>query len=91
MTAGKRPRHPPHDALGLTARQAECLRWQLIGMSRAQIAQRIGLSVGTVKTHIGDAYRALGVSRHRELVEFVMQRSGTDIQKLFDHLRGVKA
>lgn len=55
-TAG--PRRAP--APLLTARQAQTLSLAAGGMSNAQIAEQLYISVGTVKRHLSDAFVALG-------------------------------
>jgi DNA-binding CsgD family transcriptional regulator len=48
--------------LGLSAREAEILELLTTGASNALIAQRLGLAPATVKRHIENIYRKLGVS-----------------------------
>lgn len=55
-TSGRR--RPP--APLLTARQAQTLSLAAGGMSNAQIAEQLYISVGTVKRHLSDAFVALG-------------------------------
>lgn len=45
----------------LTRREAEVLTWAVRGASDAEIASRLGLSVGTVGKHLEHAFAALGV------------------------------
>ena len=47
----------------LTAREREVLRLLADGCSYEQIAQRLGISVHTVGTHVKNTYRKLGVRR----------------------------
>ena len=54
--AGERP--PP----GLTARQAEVLRYLAAGSSNREIAGRLHLSVATVERHLATVYRNLGLT-----------------------------
>jgi DNA-binding CsgD family transcriptional regulator len=46
----------------LTARQTDLLRLVAEGHTNAQIARRLGLSEGTVRTHLENIYERLGVS-----------------------------
>ena len=46
----------------LTARQRELLRLVAAGHTNAQIARRLGISEGTVRTHLENIYRRLSVS-----------------------------
>jgi DNA-binding CsgD family transcriptional regulator len=55
----QRRRHP---APGLTARQRELLHLVAAGHTNAQIARRLGISSGTVGTHLENIYRLLQVS-----------------------------
>ncbi|OJU85097.1 MAG: hypothetical protein BGO11_10605 [Solirubrobacterales bacterium 70-9] len=53
---------PALEALGLTARQAEALRWVALGRRGPDIARVMGLSPRTVEKHLHGAYAKLGVS-----------------------------
>ena len=55
----ERRRHP---APRLTARHWELLRLLAAGHTNAQIARRLGISEGTVRTHLENIYRLLQVS-----------------------------
>jgi len=55
----ERRRHP---APRLTARQRELLPLLAAGHTNAQIARRLGISEGTVRTHLENIYRLLQVS-----------------------------
>ena len=55
----ERSRHP---APKLTARQRELLHLVAAGHTNAQIARRLGISEGTVRTHLENIYRLLQVS-----------------------------
>ena len=58
-TDAERRRHPTP---GLTARQRELLHLVAAGHTNAQIARRLGISEGTVRTHLENIYRLLNVS-----------------------------
>jgi DNA-binding NarL/FixJ family response regulator len=49
-------------AARLTARQRELLRLVAAGYTNTQIARRLGISEGTVRTHLENIYERLGVS-----------------------------
>ena len=51
-----------HPAPRLTARQRELLHLVAAGHTNAQIARRLGISEGTVRTHLENIYRLLEVS-----------------------------
>jgi len=55
----ERRRHP---APRLTARQRELLHLLAAGHTNAQVARRLGISEGTVRTHLENIYRLLNVS-----------------------------
>jgi DNA-binding NarL/FixJ family response regulator len=46
----------------LTPRQKELLRLVAAGHTNTQIARRLGISEGTVRTHLENIYERLGVS-----------------------------
>jgi DNA-binding CsgD family transcriptional regulator len=54
---------PPEELpAGLTAREVDVLRLVAVGMSDAEAAERLFLSVRTVNAHLRSIYRKLGVS-----------------------------
>ena len=55
----------------LTHRQQEVLRLVCEGMSNAEIAERLFLSVSTVKQHLRKAYRLLEVRNRTEAVRLL--------------------
>ena len=60
-------RHDPLEAgalraLGLTARQADILRLVALGRPSAAIAAELAISTGTVRKHLENIYRRLGVT-----------------------------
>jgi predicted ATPase/DNA-binding CsgD family transcriptional regulator len=52
---------PPANPAGLTVREAEVLRLVAGGLTDAQVAERLVLSVRTVHSHVRSIYRKLGV------------------------------
>ncbi|SBW05735.1 hypothetical protein KL86DPRO_20540 [uncultured delta proteobacterium] len=52
---------------GLTAREYETARLAAEGLYNQEIAERLGVSVNTVKTHLRKAYRKYGVSSRPDL------------------------
>lgn len=58
----------PARPVTLSGRQAEVIRLLAEGNSIKQIARRLGISPGTVKTHLGFAYTALGTHNRVEAV-----------------------
>ena len=57
--AAERRRQPP---AALTARQVELLKYVAQGYTNTQIARRMQLSEGTVRTHLNHIYERLGVT-----------------------------
>jgi DNA-binding CsgD family transcriptional regulator len=55
-------------ALGLTARQAEVAILLVDGLSNEQIAERLFISTGTVRAHLDEVFRRLGVSSRAAVV-----------------------
>ena len=56
------------DANGLSARELEVLRLVLTGNDAQNIASKLVISVGTVKSHLHRIYKKAGVSGRDELV-----------------------
>ena len=59
---------PGSRAPPLTARQVDVLQHLLDGLSNREISHRMGLSVDTVKDHLGGLMRALGVQTRTQAV-----------------------
>ena len=68
-----------HD-YGLSTRESEILKLIVEGRSNQEIAARLWLSLGTVKTHAHNIYRKAGVSRRSDLLWKYSQHSGTTSQ-----------
>lgn len=47
---------------GLTAREVEVLRWVALGLTDAQVAEKLIISTRTVTSHLSSIYNKLGVS-----------------------------
>jgi DNA-binding NarL/FixJ family response regulator len=73
--------HPPAEATGpssltshwpadseLTAREAEVAGLMRHGLTNREIAERLGVSVNTVKKHLGSAYEKMGIRSRRQIV-----------------------
>lgn len=65
---GARALRDPRDA-GLTDRERDVLRLLNEGLSRKEIAQQLGVSLNTVKTHVNAIYAKLGVTNRSEAFE----------------------
>ena len=55
-----------HDAL--TSREVEVLEWMQHGMTNRQIAERLGISVNTVKKHVAHVFEKRGLHGRRQEV-----------------------
>lgn len=61
---------------GLTARQHEVLQLLALGHSNKEIAKSLGLLEGTVKVHVRDILRKLGVSNRTQAAMLVARAQG---------------
>jgi len=62
--------------LRLTHREREVLLWVGDGMSNQEIAQQLGLSVGTVKLHVSSIFQKTGArGRYRLIVQMATRSS----------------
>jgi len=63
-----RPGRPPRELTGITDREREVLRLVGLGMSNAEIAAALYISMGTVKTHVARLLAKLGARDRVQLV-----------------------
>jgi DNA-binding NarL/FixJ family response regulator len=63
----------------LTARQAQTLSLAAGGMSNAQIAEHLYISVGTVKRHLSDAFVALGARSRTDAINLARTVGQLDV------------
>jgi two-component system nitrate/nitrite response regulator NarL len=55
-------------SIKLSPRELELLQWLSKGESYASTAQKLGIKISTVQTHIRNMYRKLGVNNHRQAI-----------------------
>ena len=67
----KRPRRPPAEPL--TDRESEIIRMVVEGRGNKAIATRLGLSEGTIKSHLRNIYRKLRVQTRAEAAAQAVQ------------------
>jgi DNA-binding CsgD family transcriptional regulator len=60
---------------GLSGRELEVLKLILDGRSYKQMEDELFISIHTVKSHVYNLYRKLGVKSHRQLTHFIATRS----------------
>jgi two-component system, NarL family, response regulator LiaR len=71
-------RQPPTQDNQLTEREREVLSLMVKGMSNQEIANKLVVSLGTVKFHIGNIFMKLGVQSRVEAVTLALQRHMVD-------------
>jgi DNA-binding NarL/FixJ family response regulator len=62
-------------ARGLTSRQIEVASHVAVGMANKDIAVALGISLPTVKEHVGVVLRKLGVENRTELASLLLQEA----------------
>jgi DNA-binding CsgD family transcriptional regulator len=71
--AGHRVRRRPALPCGLTPREAEILVLLAHGLSNKEMADRLSVSVRTVRSHIEHVYAKIGVSARGSAAMFAMR------------------
>jgi two-component system, NarL family, response regulator LiaR len=71
-SAGSRAAWPGHDH-GLSSREAEVLALIAEGLTNDEVADKLYLSLNTVKTYIRTGYQKIGVSRRSQAVVWALQ------------------
>jgi DNA-binding CsgD family transcriptional regulator len=59
------------EARGLSPREAEVLVYLARGFTPACIAKSLVLSISTVRTHVRNIYRKLGINKREELLHLI--------------------
>ena len=68
------PAKAPLESSTLTDREAEVLSYLADGWSNDEIADRLGIGARTVRFHLDNVYRKLGVGRRTEAVREAVSR-----------------
>jgi HD-GYP domain-containing protein (c-di-GMP phosphodiesterase class II) len=76
--AGHRVRHRPALPAGLTRREAEILVLMTRGLSNKDMAERLSVSVRTVRSHVEHVYAKIGVSARGAAAMFAMRHGLLD-------------
>ncbi len=76
------PAQPTHKKISLTPREMEILQLLSLGLSNADIAQRLFLSEGTVRNYMSDLFSKLEVSDRTQAVIVALRYGLVDINKL---------
>ncbi|WP_432476098.1 response regulator transcription factor [Nocardioides sp. GXQ0305] len=69
--------HPEIARSGLTPRQLDVLRLIASGLTNPEIAERLYLTINTVKTYIREGYRKIGATRRSQAVIWAKQHGLT--------------
>ena len=67
-------KRPPAYPAGLTAREVEVLRLVAAGLTDAQVAEHLVISVRTVNTHLTSIYNKLGISSRTAATRLAVER-----------------
>jgi len=57
----------------LTAREAEIVRYVSTGLRNAEVAHRLSITEGTVKTHLNNIFQKLGIRDRVELTNYALR------------------
>ena len=58
----------------LTSSEREVLHLVAEGLTNPEIATRLGISLGTVETHLSDLMHKLDLHTHADLIRFALRR-----------------
>src|SRR5262245_40515728 len=58
----------------LTGRESEIVRLVALGKTNAEVAEQLAITEGTVKTHLNNVFKKLGLRNRAELVHHALQR-----------------
>jgi DNA-binding NarL/FixJ family response regulator len=72
--AGAQGSPTPVEAPPLTEREREVLRWVATGLQNKEVAQKLGISLATVRNHIHNILEKLDVHSKLEAVSLAFRR-----------------
>ncbi|MEZ0072828.1 DNA-binding NarL/FixJ family response regulator [Planotetraspora sp. GP83] len=72
------PAVPAHDDAGLSPRELDVVKLIARGLTNAEIAQRLFIAVGTVKTHLGSVHMKLGTRNRVEIAAWAWEHRLVD-------------
>jgi DNA-binding CsgD family transcriptional regulator len=67
---------PSLDVFGLSQRETELLDWVIQGKDNKTIAAQMGISIATVRKHLENLYRKLGVTNRTEAIVHAFKKLG---------------
>jgi two-component system NarL family response regulator len=62
-----------HNSRRLTMREAEIVRYVSTGLRNAEVADRLSITEGTVKTHLNNIFQKLGIRDRVELTNYALR------------------
>jgi NarL family two-component system response regulator LiaR len=68
-----RPQHLDEDRSGLSAREIEVIALIAEGLTNQEIADRVFVSINSVKTYIRSAYRKIGIKNRSQAAVWAME------------------
>ena len=72
LAAARAPQKPDFD---LTNREREVLYFLVVGLNNGEIAEKLGVSRNTIKTHVSNILAKLNVSNRLEAVKVALEQS----------------
>lgn len=76
----RKSRHPMPDADILTAQERKVLACLAAGMTNKEVAQSLCISLSTVKTHISNIFKKLGITNRTEATIYAL-KNGISLEK----------
>ena len=64
---------PAKDVPGVSARESEIARYVAVGMRNAEVGRKLGITEGTVKVHLNNIFKKLGIRDRVELTLYAIR------------------